>query len=114
MAIDWNDVVAIGPELSGVPAGTQNYILEHVDKQIDTVEWGDMVDDARTWLAAHLGAVYFQSPGAAGSVVSESLGPMSVSYGQAAGASDELGTTKYGRYYLHMVRLLRTNLGLVP
>ena len=114
MAIDWDNVVAVGAELSGVPAGTQNYILAHVEKQVDDTIWGDLADDARIFLAAHLGAVYFQSPGAAGSVVSEGLGPMSVSYSATAGSDDELGTTKYGRYYLHMMRLLPSNLGFVP
>jgi hypothetical protein len=116
MSIAWSDVTAIAAELSTVPTGTQNYFIAHVDKQIDDIEWGDMADDGRRWLAAHLGAVYNQSAGAAGPVVSESLGPMSVSYAASDSGSidDELGTTKYGRYYLHMMRLLRGNLGFVP
>lgn len=115
MSITWSDVVAIAAELSSVPTGTQNYFISHVEKQIDTEEWGDMADDGRMWLAAHLGAVYNTSPGAAGPVTSETLGPMSVSYSSSSGSSDDdLGTTKYGRYYLHMLRLLRTNIGFVP
>lgn len=115
MAIDWTDVVEVGAELSTVPTATQNVILAMVDRQIDDAVWGDMADDGRRYLAAHMGAVYNSSPGAAGPLVSETLGPMSRSYGASSSSDDdELATTKYGKMYLHMLRLLPTSLGLVP
>ena len=115
MAIDWTDVVEIGSELSSVPVATQTVILAMVDRQIDDTVWGDMADDGRRYLAAHMGAVYNSAPGAAGAVVSESLGPMSRTYASGSSSDDdELATTKYGKFYLHMLRLLPTSLGFVP
>lgn len=124
MSVTWADVQAIAPELTdtAVPTGTQAVLLSMVDRQIDDDAWGDLADDGRTYLAAHMGTVYVTTAagGAAsvGAVISESVGPMSRSYasaGTAAGSLDPLlGTTRYGIWYLHMIRLLPCSLGFVP
>jgi hypothetical protein len=124
MSIAWTDVQVIAPELTdtAVPTGTQSVLLAMVDRQIDDEAWGELADDGRTYLAAHMGTVYVTTAGggagSAGSVISESVGPLSRSYSSAAqsgGSIDQLlGTTRYGIWYLHLVRLLPSSLGLVP
>jgi hypothetical protein len=126
MSITWADVQVIAPELTNtaVPTGTQAVLLQMVDRQIDDEAWDDLADDARRYLAAHMGTVYVQTAGGSaasvGSVTREAVGPLSRSYESsttAAGSSQPdplLGTTRYGIWYLHMIRLLPSSLGFVP
>jgi hypothetical protein len=126
MSITWADVQVIAPELTdtAVPTGTQAVLLAMVDRQIDDTAWDDLADDGRRYLAAHMGTVYVQTAGGSadsvGPVTSESLGPMSRGYASAAANSigsfvdPLLGTTRYGIWYLHMVRLLPSAMGFVP
>ncbi len=124
MSVTWADVQAIAPELTdtAVPTGTQAVLLSMVDRQIDDDAWDDLADDGRRYLAAHMGTVYVTTAGGSaasvGAVISESVGPMSRSYASArtsAGSLDPLlGTTRYGIWYLHMIRLLPCSLGFVP
>lgn len=113
MAVTWAQVVLIAPALSTAPSGRQDLILAVVDRQIDDTAWGDLADDGRLYLAAHLGTVSGVG-GAAGAVSSETLGPMSRSYGLPSSVSDELATTGFGVFYLHLLTLLPCSLGLVP
>lgn len=125
MAITWADVQAIAPELTdtAVPTATQAVLLAMVDRQIDDEAWLDLANDGRTYLAAHMGTVYVTTANGAaasvGPVTMETVGPMSRSYGSSTtnGTSTVdplLGTTRYGLWYLHMIRLLPCSLGFVP
>jgi hypothetical protein len=124
MSITWADVQAVAPELTNtaVPTGTQAVLIAMVDRQIDDDAWGDLANDGRTYLAAHMGTVYVTTAGggaaSVGAVTHEAVGPMSRSYGTARTSSNGvdplLGTTRYGIWYLHLVRLLPSSLGLVP
>lgn len=125
MSISWADVQVIAPELtdSAVPTGTQAVLLAMVDRQIDDDAWDDLADDGRRYLAAHLGTVYVTTAGGAaasvGAVTHEAVGPLSRSYGSSTNNSVSsvdalLGTTRYGLWYLHMIRLLPSSLGFVP
>jgi len=116
MAVTWADVQAIAPELTdtAVPTGTQAVLLAMVDRQIDDEMWLDLADDGRRYLAAHMGSLYANGGAAGTAVVSESVGPMSRSYAQPSTSSGSLATTKYGMWYLHMIRLLPSSMGLVP
>ncbi len=105
--------MAIAPELSTTAAGTQTAILAIVDRQIDEDAWLDLADDGRRYLSAHLGSLA-GGVGGAGPVTMETLGPMSRSYGLVTGADPLLGTTKYGLFYLHLIRLLPSSIGFVP
>lgn len=113
MSIVWADVTAIAAAVSTLPVATQTVILAIVDRQIDDTEWLDLADDGRRYLAAHLATVYSQGAGA-GAVTSETLGPMSRSYGLPPGVTGELATTPYGVFYLHLLKLLPASLGFVP
>lgn len=116
MSIAWTDVQAIAPELTStvVPTATQTVLLAVVDRQIDDDAWLDLADDGRRYLAAHLGSLYANGSTSGGSVTSESLGPMSRSYGLPAGVEGALATTKYGVFYLHLISLLPSAMGFVP
>lgn len=125
MSITWADVQVIAPELtnSAVPTGTQAVLLAMVDRQIDDDAWLDLADDGRRYLAAHLGTVYVTTSGGAaasvGAVTHEAVGPMSRTYASSstngtANVDPLLGTTRYGLWYLHMIRLLPCSLGFVP
>lgn len=116
MSITWAQVQAIAPELTdtAVPTATQAVLLAMVDRQIDDTAWDDLADDGRRYLAAHMGSLYANGSAAGTSVVSESVGPMSRSYSQAPTDTGSLATTKYGMWYLHMIRLLPSSLGFVP
>lgn len=92
-----------------------------VDRQIDDDAWSDFADDGRRYLAAHMGTVYVQTSGggagSVGSVLSETVGPMSRTYvapSMTSGGTDPtLGTTRYGLWYLHLIRLLPCSMGFV-
>lgn len=119
MSITWSDVTAIAPELTStaVPTATQTVLLAIVDRQIDDSVWLDLADDGRRYLAAHLGTLYSSDGSAGGEVTSESLGPMSRSYSTSStseSGAGSLGTTKYGVFYLHLLRLLPSHIGFVP
>lgn len=125
MSITWADVQVIAPELTDaiVPTGTQAVLLTMVDRQIDDEQWLDLADDGRRYLAAHLGTVYRStsqgSAASVGTVISETVGPMSRSYASTSnmtrgGPDPLLGTTRYGIWYLHLIRLLGVSLGFVP
>jgi hypothetical protein len=106
MAIVWADVLAIAPELSTVATGTFQAILTIADRQIDDERWGEFADDGRRYLAAHMATISNgDAGGAAGPIASETLGPMSVSYGAIADVDGELSGTKYGVFYRHLMRL---------
>lgn len=116
MAIVWADVLAIAPELTtaSVPVATQTVLLAIAERQIDDDAWSDFADDGRRYLTAHLGSLYVSGGSAGGAVTSETLGPMSRSYAQGSTEDGSLGTTKYGVFYRHLIRLLPCSLGFVP
>src|SRR6187551_3502350 len=126
MSVTWAQVQEIAPELTTtlVPVATQTVLLAMVDRQIDDEAWLDLADDGRLYLAAHLGTVYVTTSGggaaSVGSVQSETVGPMSRTYVSSTTSSTTssvdslLGTTRYGLWYLHMIRLLPCSMGFVP
>jgi hypothetical protein len=116
VSIAWSDVQAIAPELTdtAVPTATQALLLQIVDLQVDDDAWSDLADVGRRYLAAHLGSQYASGGGAGGYVTSESLGPMSRSYGMPSGVTGALSTTKYGIEYQRLLGLLPCSLGFVP
>ncbi len=132
MSVTWAQVEAIAPEITGlVPVGAQTYYLAFVDRQISDEEWAERADDGRLWLAAHYGSKYATAAaagsgggggGGVGPVLSETLGPMSRTYGDLSSSSStagsaaagDLGTTRYGLEYLRQIQLLPCSLGFVP
>lgn len=113
MAITWSDVVAIAPELSTFPSGSQIVILLIVDLQIDDDAWLDLGDVGRRYLAAHL-ATMSNRAGVGGMVIAEALGPMSTQYGLPPGVRGTFAMTSYGIEFERLVSLLPASLGFVP
>lgn len=110
MAITWDDVVLIAPELSSLDSGAQDAILEDVELEIDATRWGIFANKGRKYLAAHLGTLATRgSVGVAGPVTSETLGPMSRSYD--AGSAVDAGLLSSTRYGVEFARIRRIACG---
>lgn len=111
----WADVVALAPALSTVGATRQTQILAEVGREVDGDAWGDLAVDGALYLAAHKGTVTLLSLAGSGAgasvgpVTSESLGPMSRSYGALSSGSSsidpDLARTSYGLEYARLRRL---------
>jgi hypothetical protein len=115
MAITWSDVTAIAPELSTAAAGTQTAILTLVDLMVDDGAWGDLANQGRAYLAAHLGTVSGSGSGSgSGAVTEEKIGPLSRSYADPGSGDNDLATTKYGRFYKYLMRTPLAIPALVP
>jgi hypothetical protein len=115
MSITWSDVTAIAPELSTAAAGTQTAILTLVDLMVDDGAWGELANQGRAYLAAHLGTVSGSGSGAgAGAVIEEKIGPLSRSYADPGTDDAALGSTKYGRFYKYLMRTALAIPALVP
>lgn len=113
MSITWTNVVNVDASLANVSTAAQTQILASVDRQIDDDAWGDLADDGRTYLAAHMGTLYLRG-GAAGPVIGETLGPMSVNYALVQGMKGPFSTTGSGIFLLHLISLLPSSVGFVP
>jgi hypothetical protein len=111
VSITWRDVVLIAPELSAVGVATQDAILADVALQLSAERWGNRLDIASKYLAAHLATVT-QRSGVAGPVTSESVGSVSRSYSVAA-QSGAFDATAYGREYKRLQRSLVDRIGVV-
>lgn len=101
MAITWANVALIAPELGGdaLTSDQQTAILADVATELGDTP-GSFGSDARydqaaKYLAAHIGTVTLAA-GATGAVVSESIGPFSVT---RAAPTSGTGTTSYGERF---------------
>lgn len=105
MAISWSDVEAIAPELSSVGTATQDAIIALVERWVssDTRAWGELADDGKRYLAAHMATLIGNQMGG---ITSESLGPMSRSYGGGGYPPGILGSLALSVYGTHFQFLL--------
>ncbi len=92
---------------TSVADGTVQKWLDRAAKMMSSDRWGDLYDDGQTFLAAHLMACAGLVAGvgaAAGAVKSKTVGPISITYEQAAAsiADADLERTTYGRTYKTM------------
>lgn len=114
MSIAWGDVTAVASELSSLAAASQTYILDLVNnRMVDDDAWGEYADDGRAYLAAHLGTIANGGGSGSGAVTSETIGPLSRSYATPSDDGD-LATTKYGRFYMTLMRMAIALPALVP
>lgn len=111
--ITWVDVVGMAAELSTVEDETQLTILAHVNTALDPDYFGGeghpTLRLARIFLAAHVATnAKNGSSGAAGPVISRTLGPSSVTYGWSGASSltgfKELDSTPYGKQLRTLMR----------
>lgn len=104
MAITWDDVVAIAPELSTVSVEMQNALIAYVEEEISSTTWGARAARGKVYLAAHL-ATMSARVGSAGPVTSETVGSVSRSYAVDASSAPS-GSTSYGAEYERLVMTL--------
>lgn len=111
MAIGWNDVEGIAPELSVTPTAVQASILVVVGLQINAEVWGALADVGAAYLAAHLATLARLRGG--GQVTQESVDRLSRSYANPQWLHSGLGDTAYGREYSRLIHLLPATIGMV-
>lgn len=110
--ITWAQVVLVAPALSTTATGLQDLILAQVAREVNDGAWGDHADTARTLLAAHKGTKFANAASGSGAgivgavVTSESLGPMSRSYGAGADAAamGEYASTVWGQEFYRLMQ----------
>jgi hypothetical protein len=112
--IVWANVTDIAPELASVDVTLQLAALATVERFVSDEAMEDLADTARAYLAAHLATVSSRK-GAAGPIVSASVGSVSVGYGASiAEGAARLGSTAYGLTYEMLVSsVLNTRLPVV-
>lgn len=114
MAVVWADVVEVAPELTTYPVGLQTLMLARALESIDAAQFcGDATAEynlAVRYLAAHFATEQknaTENAGVSGTIKSESVGGLSVSYGShGAGAASRAGweSTSYGALFLALLR----------
>lgn len=104
MAITWDDVTLIAPELSSLSAAQTTFILTQVE-HLDGAVWGDKLSLAQCYLAASMGLTSLQKHN--GPLKTETL------QGNQGSHSKEYWSSGYGigpgnYYYTAFVRLARS------
>ena len=111
--ITWTHVTNFASELTGVDAAAQTDILSFVNTELDATECGGESSARykmmRVYLAAHLATLTTggSAASAAGPVISEKAGDLSVGYAQLASSGDWdvlLDSTSYGKMYRMLLR----------
>lgn len=114
MAITWDNVVRIAPELdpsvdARITTELQDEILADVLNELSATALATQYDKACKYLCAHLATLALRR-GVAGSVQSESVGSVSRAYAiSVASGQEQLSSTAYGVEY---ERTIRTVAGL--
>ena len=103
MAITWDDVVAIAPELASVLDTQQTAFLNAVNLQVSDDTWYEEADEGRKYLAAHLATISRKR--GQGPTTAQSAGQISQSFANMM-QFGALGTTSYGLEYQRLLRLL--------
>jgi len=98
--VTWSQVVDFAPDAVDVPVGAQAVILAYVDDALDATRWGGKYALGCILLCAHVALCTF---GEQGSIASEGVGGVSVTYAALA-SDDDLDTTPYGRQYRALAR----------
>lgn len=120
MTFTWADVVTVAPELASYPVPLQSVMLNRAINAIDAAQFcGDTTDDY--WLAVLYLAAHFATDqknananaGNSGFIKSESVGGLSVSYGEFGKYSSRYshGSTSYGALFDDLLRQSPCNVG---
>ncbi len=110
MALTWDDVVAIAPELCKLQLPTQTAILASVARQVQCgSEMAELGGDV--WLAAHLGTLARRRGEAP--FASKDAGGMSAAYVNQLSLAGLYSTTSYGVEFTRLARTTTAVLGLV-
>ena len=114
IAVTPSDITALFPEFGPLdPALIQTWIDE-ATPSVNETQWAGKAESAVKFLTAHFLSVFAGSDGSGtgsvsspGPVTSEREGQVQASYGVAGiFTSNDLGSTKYGRRYLAMLKAI--------
>ncbi len=103
MAIIWDNVVAIAPELSATPLQAQTDILADVAISVSAETMGDRFDMACKWLAAHMATMTMRR-GVIGAQTGETVGPLSQNWAPPSGSAIGYMSTSYGQEYVRILK----------
>ncbi|MFZ5440468.1 MAG: DUF4054 domain-containing protein [Myxococcota bacterium] len=117
LTIDKADVLLVAGELSSLTDAQWAQVLADVALEVDVGPLTQaQADRLGVQLAAHLATERYATSGgggAAGPLQSVTVGPVSKSFAVASHAQNSaLGSTKYGREYLRLVRLFGRRLAV--
>lgn len=96
---------AIAKEFESRDQTEVEIFLEIASTFVGPTVWGEKYNTGLAYMAAHLMSVSARA-GAAGSVTSEHVGSVSVSYSAPSATDDSLATTSYGATFKSLRRLL--------
>jgi hypothetical protein len=111
MALTWDDVVAVAPELSATPEESQTALLGYATAQVEPTVWGDLTNNGIVYLAAHLATLARLRGG--GMVTSERVGALARTYQTSKAGDGALELTSYGAEYRRLLKLLAVAVGAV-
>lgn len=108
-AITWTDVVRLDPTLAGVTEGSQVNIIEDTYVYLSSKNWGNKLNLAAKYLAAHTGSILLRGGGSGPStaVTLETLGDASRGYAQpfvSTGSWNDLELTVWGKAFKRLAR----------
>jgi hypothetical protein len=106
VAIVWSNVTDVAPELaSGVPAGLQTTLVALANSELDDDVLEGKADLCRAYWAAHFATIAKRGD-VPGSAISESIGDVSVMYGNTTpmGSDPAYDATPYGKVFRLLVR----------
>ena len=104
MAITWNDVLLVAPELSTLTTDQRDRTIAEAYLRLSVGVCGDRLDLMAVYLCAHMATVS-KRKGLGGQVTGQSVGQVSRQYSAVTGVPLDLGLTSYG---LQLHSLIRT------
>ena len=114
MTVTAADIKTRFPEFGSIDSTVVQRWLDEAERNHDACQWGGKSDDGLAWLTAHFLAAFGdqcqQSKLGPGPLTSSREGQVAASWSPLTVPGifrkNDLGTTKYGRRYLSMVKTL--------
>jgi hypothetical protein len=110
--ITWENVTDLDASFADVTEARQAQILAQVAREVFAGVWGDKAFDGQLYLAAHLGVGALTSGGSTGSIASESVGSVSVSYAVPTTNAGALASTGWGQEFDRLRKSLPARFGV--
>lgn len=101
------DVLTYAPEISSLGNPLIQVYLDLAKNFVFETKWERKYKQAICLLTAHFCTLKNRSAGGVGPITSESVGELSISYGNVSDKGDELLTTTYGSMYYALRKTLK-------
>lgn len=112
MAITWQDVIDVAPELAEIPASSQGAFLTTATTLVQDADvWGDLLPIGQAYMAAHLGQLWRLK--GRGPISSEGVGALSRAYASLSGDRGVWDLTPAGQMFIALVLTTSASLGAV-